>query len=58
MFGLSYTWSNNRTHLDAVFEKLDRVVADPHWLTLYRSARVENLPIEGSSYGPILLTMD
>lgn len=28
--GLSYTWSNNRIHLDAIFERLDKVVANPH----------------------------
>lgn len=57
-FGLSYTWWNNRRHLDAVFERLDIVVANPHWLILYKDARVGNLSIVGSDHGLILLTMD
>lgn len=37
-----------------MFERLDRTVANPQWL----NARVENLPITGSDYGSILLSMD
>lgn len=58
VIGLPYTWWNNRTHLEAVFERLDNAVANPQWLNVYRDARVENLSFIGFDHGPIILSLD
>lgn len=42
---------------DAIFERLNRTVANPPWINFYKDARVENLPLVGSDHGPILLSM-
>lgn len=56
--GLPYTWWDNRTQSDAVFERLDRVVAKAQWLNIYGDASLETFPIIGSDHGPILLSLD
>ncbi|XP_062021440.1 uncharacterized protein LOC133738015 [Rosa rugosa] len=54
--GLPFTWSNKHSDQSLIFERLDRVVANPHWLNLFPFATLENLPISGSDHGPIVLT--
>lgn len=58
IMGSPYTWSSNRTLLDAILEILDRVIAIQHWLNFCKDARVENLPILASDHSPILLAID
>ncbi|KAL6190587.1 hypothetical protein ACLB2K_036981 [Fragaria x ananassa] len=45
--GLPFTWSNNHQDQTIIFEKLDRVVANPSWLQIFPFACVENLPMVG-----------
>ncbi|KAK9265469.1 hypothetical protein L1049_012595 [Liquidambar formosana] len=56
--GLPYTWYNKREGIDAIFERLDRVLVNLDWLNDYPNAWVDNLPIMGSDHGPILLVTD
>lgn len=42
----------------AIFEILDRVVANLELLNSFNDAYVENLPIIGSDHGPSLLVTD
>lgn len=53
--GLPYTWWNSRLEDQAIVERLDRALANPVWLSIYKEAYVENLPIIGSDHGPMLL---
>lgn len=55
--GLPYTWWNSRLKEKTIFERLDRVVANPAWLNSFTDAYVEDLPIIGSDHGPILLSI-
>lgn len=55
---LLYTWWNSITNVDAVFARLDRIIANPPWINLYGEAQVENLLIVGSDHGPTLLSLD
>ncbi|XP_024195601.1 uncharacterized protein LOC112198706 [Rosa chinensis] len=55
--GLPFTWSNKHSDQSLIFELLDRVVANPHWLNLFPFATLENLLISGSDHGPIVLTI-
>ena len=57
-FELSYTWFNKRRESSSIFEKLDKVLINDHWIIHFRDARVENLPIIGSDHGPIVLHLD
>lgn len=41
-----------------MFERLDRVVANLHWLNLNKYSRVENLSITGSDHGPSPLDIE
>lgn len=56
--GFSYIKWNSRTTDKAVFKRLDRVVANPQWINIYRDSYVENLPIFGFDHGPILLSIN
>lgn len=55
---LPYTWWNSRIKTKAIFERLDRVVANLSWLNLFKDAYVENLHIIRSDRWPILLSID
>ena len=37
---------------------MDRVLINEEWIYSFRDARVENFPIIGSDYGPIMLYLD
>ncbi|XP_041025383.1 uncharacterized protein LOC121265780 [Juglans microcarpa x Juglans regia] len=56
--GSKFTWSSR--HEDASFmkEKLDRVVANPSWVQLFKEYWVEVLTGRSSDHRPILLTMN
>ncbi len=47
-----FTWTNNRVG-DVTWERLDRVVATPEWLTLFPSARVHHLDYRWSDHKSI-----
>lgn len=52
--GCSFTWKNNRVE-GFIEEKLDRVVANDEWFSLFPSAFYENLSWDGSDHIPIVL---
>lgn len=45
--GLPLTWWNSRQKENAIYERLDKVVANLAWINMYKEACVENLPIVG-----------
>ena len=53
--GQHYTWCNNRSGNDRIYERLDRVYATEYWLHKKLEATVLNLPILVSDHSPILL---
>ncbi|XP_062026488.1 uncharacterized protein LOC133742823 [Rosa rugosa] len=54
--GLPFTWSNKHRDNTVIYERLDRVTANPNWFQLFPDCTLQNLPIVGSDHGPILLT--
>uniref|UniRef100_A0A803NPG3 DUF4283 domain-containing protein n=1 Tax=Cannabis sativa TaxID=3483 RepID=A0A803NPG3_CANSA len=52
--GCKFTWRNKRDNGKLIRERIDRVLVDTDWLTLYSKAGVRNLPIVASDHGPIL----
>ncbi|KAJ4770731.1 DNAse I-like superfamily protein [Rhynchospora pubera] len=53
--GPAYTWTNNRSVSNAIYQRLDRVLVTPNWLQLYPNAYVNHLPMIHSDHCPILL---
>lgn len=56
--GLPTTRFKDRTSVDAIFGRLDRVVTNEQWLNLRKDTRVENLLIVGSDHGPNLIVIN
>ena len=57
-FRLPYTWFKKIRESSSIFKKLDRVPTNDQWTLYFRYASVENLPINGSNHGPIVLHLD
>ncbi len=55
--GPQFTWTNNRTG-DMTWERLDRAVATPEWLTWFPLARVHHLDWRWSDHKPIWVGME
>ena len=55
--GPPFTWTNNRMG-DMTWERLDRVVATPEWLTRFPLARVHHLDCRWSDHKPIWVGME
>ncbi|KAF7140294.1 hypothetical protein RHSIM_Rhsim06G0103400 [Rhododendron simsii] len=53
--GLSYTWSNNRSGLDNIRERIDRALANAEWRVMFPYAQVFQDAIIGSDHSPLLL---
>lgn len=53
-YGVPFTWTNNTTNEEAIFECLDRAYANDDWLIIYPDCHVWNYPIFISDHGPIL----
>ena len=53
--GQPYTWCNNRSANDRIYERLDRAYATENWLHKNSEAMVLNLPILVSDHSPIIL---
>ncbi|KMT09758.1 hypothetical protein BVRB_6g127390 [Beta vulgaris subsp. vulgaris] len=53
--GQMFTWCNNRSEPDRIYERLDRAYATEDWLHRYSEAMVLNMPILISDHSPILL---
>lgn len=51
--GASFGWHNKRKPTNVVFARLNRALANVHWLKLYRSAIY--VTIIGSNHAPVLL---
>lgn len=56
-FAVPFTRHNKRGSNNAVLARPDRALANVHWLKLYLSAILYNLPIIGSDHSPILHDM-
>ncbi|CAL5363688.1 unnamed protein product [Camellia sinensis] len=53
--GVWYTWCNNRKETEAVYERLDRVLALSCWTTLFSQFSLVTLPIHRSDHSPLFL---
>ncbi|XP_048493232.1 uncharacterized protein LOC125493762 [Beta vulgaris subsp. vulgaris] len=53
--GQHHTWCNNRSGIDRIYERLDRVYATEDWIHQKPEATVLNLPILISDHSPIVL---
>ncbi|KAM7278298.1 hypothetical protein ACFE04_005432 [Oxalis oulophora] len=53
--GPCFTWKNNRRGDEAIFEKLDRVLANDKWSDLFPNAASSNLVSSISDHLPVLL---
>lgn len=56
--GYRFTWCNNEEHFTRIYERLDSLVTNANWLTMYPYASLNNLPIHGSDHGPICLSLN
>uniref|UniRef100_A0A803P3V6 Reverse transcriptase n=1 Tax=Cannabis sativa TaxID=3483 RepID=A0A803P3V6_CANSA len=56
MDGGEYTWCNGR-HNNLVFEKLDRVMANPDWFNKIRASKVTLLPWWNSDHRPLMINI-
>ncbi|XP_021757463.1 uncharacterized protein LOC110722503 [Chenopodium quinoa] len=54
--GPKFTWTNNRTDLDPIFERLDRAYASSAWLLDYPDTRVLHQPILFLDHAAIILS--
>ncbi|GMP66528.1 hypothetical protein CsSME_00026851 [Camellia sinensis var. sinensis] len=53
--GVWYTWCNNRKETEAVYERLDKVLASSCWTTLFPQFSLLTLPIHRSDHSPLFL---
>jgi Reverse transcriptase (RNA-dependent DNA polymerase)/zinc-binding in reverse transcriptase/Endonuclease/Exonuclease/phosphatase family len=53
--GPAYTWTNRPHASNAIFVRLDRIVANSAWCNLYPQAYVNHMPRAQSDHCPILL---
>lgn len=51
-----FTWCNKRAAFNAIFDRLDQVLENGHWLLISFSL-VNNLSISRSEHAPILLNL-
>ncbi|KAF7833483.1 cation/calcium exchanger 4-like [Senna tora] len=56
--GNFFTRTNNRTGLDAVWEKLDRAICNLRWLDDFPRYLVEVFPIAASDHSPLCVSTD
>ncbi|XP_042952312.1 uncharacterized protein LOC122289407 [Carya illinoinensis] len=54
---MMYTWTNQHTDDTFTKERLDRVVANPSWLEIFKERVVETLTARQSDHKPILLAL-
>lgn len=53
--GPRFTWCNNRSNGDRIYERLDRVYGSEEWIHKHPNAVSLNLPIMVSDHSPIIL---
>jgi hypothetical protein len=54
--GNKFTWSNHRSGLANVWERLDRGLANQEWVKLFPNSLINHLPTTKSNHCPILLS--
>ncbi|KAL3635329.1 hypothetical protein CASFOL_019876 [Castilleja foliolosa] len=54
--GSPYTWTNKRSGIDNIQQRLDRGVANSEWITMFPRASILHLPQVGSDHSPIVLS--
>lgn len=55
--GVNYTWTNNRSNDEAIYERIDKAFCNSDWRDSYPDAEVWNLPILLSDHSPIVLQL-
>ncbi|KAH7866136.1 hypothetical protein Vadar_016077 [Vaccinium darrowii] len=55
--GYPFTWRNNRSGVEYVQERLDRVLVSPSWHRLYSQASVTHIESVGSDHNAIRLSL-
>jgi hypothetical protein len=53
--GNPYTWSNKRRDHHLIKERLDRGIANSHWVHLFPHFSVQHLPAQSFDHNPIIL---
>ncbi|XP_042942842.1 uncharacterized protein LOC122277024 [Carya illinoinensis] len=53
--GPQYTWSNNRSDMALIRERLDRAMATQEWRLLFPDASLQHLASSASDHHPLLL---
>lgn len=56
--GSKFTWTNKRKIGDLILERIDRVIANYEWLTLFSEAHILHLPRTHSDHCPLLLSLN
>ncbi|KMT12684.1 hypothetical protein BVRB_4g087820 [Beta vulgaris subsp. vulgaris] len=55
--GVNYTWTNNRSNDEAIYERIDKAFCNTQWRDSFPDAEVWNLPILLSDHSPIVLQL-
>lgn len=53
--GVNFTWTNNRSNEEAIYERIDKAFSNSDWRNSYPNAETWNLPILLSDHIPIIL---
>ena len=53
--GVNYTWTNNRTKDEVIYERIDKAFCNPDWKDTFPEAKIWSLPILLSDHSPIIL---
>jgi hypothetical protein len=53
--GNPFTWSNKRRDNHLIKERLDRGIANSHWVYLFPHFSVQHLPTQSFDHNPIIL---
>ena len=53
--GVNFTWSNNRSNAEAIYERIDKAFCNVEWKDKFTEAEIWNLPILLSEHSPIIL---
>ncbi|KAI8027556.1 hypothetical protein LOK49_LG02G02515 [Camellia lanceoleosa] len=56
--GMWYTWSNDRSDSNIIYELLDRVLVSSDWFEKFPNASLMVLPIQRLDYSPLVFDMD
>lgn len=55
--GVNYTWTNNITNHEAIYERIDKAFCNEAWKCKFPDAALWNLPILLSDHSPLILQL-